>query len=183
MTTVYTFGDSILDCGSYNDHRVHPGQLIVQNHDHLFPEFRGYDLISRGPARLVHHARDGATIQSLSWQMRDLVFEDDAVALLTIGGNDLMGGYSKMMARRSPCSRRRSNASCASYRSERSCLATSTTPPLATMHVIFLASIRALGERTSGVSTTSLQRSPHAMDTSPTCTSTFSRGTHRGTPK
>lgn len=92
MTTVYTFGDSILDCGSYNDHRVHPGQLIVQNHDHLFPEFRGHDMISRGPARLVHHARDGATIQSLSWQMRDLVFEDDAVALLTVGGNDLIGG-------------------------------------------------------------------------------------------
>ena len=61
-----TFGDSILDCGRYNPHAVHPGQLIVRNIDHLFPEFEGYDLASRGPARLEHRARDGATVRALA---------------------------------------------------------------------------------------------------------------------
>ena len=28
MTTLYTFGDSILDCGRFNEHRVTPGALI-----------------------------------------------------------------------------------------------------------------------------------------------------------
>ena len=63
--TVYTFGDSVLDCARYNEHGVHPGQLLVRNDDALFPEFRGRDLSSRGPARLEHHARDGATVASL----------------------------------------------------------------------------------------------------------------------
>jgi hypothetical protein len=48
---VYTFGDSILDCGHYNAHGVHPGQLIVRNEDRLFPEFEGRDLQSRGSAQ------------------------------------------------------------------------------------------------------------------------------------
>jgi hypothetical protein len=52
--TLYTFGDSILDCGHYNAYGVHPGQLIVRNNDKLFPEFKGRDLQSRGPARLDH---------------------------------------------------------------------------------------------------------------------------------
>lgn len=56
MLTLYTFGDSILDCGRYNAQGVHPGQLLVQNNDRLFPEFRGQDLASRGSARLDHHA-------------------------------------------------------------------------------------------------------------------------------
>lgn len=90
MRTVYTFGDSILDCGHYNQYGVHPGQLLVQNDDRLFPEFRGQDLVSHGPAQLVRRARDGATVDGLSAQARDLRVENEAVALLTIGGNDLI---------------------------------------------------------------------------------------------
>ena len=93
MRTVYTFGDSILDCGWYNPHGVHPGALLVSNDDRLFPEFRGRDLASRGPARLDHRARDGATVASLPAQARGLPEpEGEAVALLTVGGNDLLGG-------------------------------------------------------------------------------------------
>jgi len=39
MVTLYTFGDSILDCGRYNKFGVHPG-LLVHNDDRLFPEFQ-----------------------------------------------------------------------------------------------------------------------------------------------
>lgn len=92
MLTVYTFGDSILDCERYNERGVHPGQLLVANDDRLFPEFRGQDLRSRGPARLDHRARDGATVTGLPSQARGLSVAGDAVALLTIGGNDLIGG-------------------------------------------------------------------------------------------
>ena len=90
--TLYTFGDSILDCAGYNSHGVHPGQLIVRNHDTLFPEFKGRDLRSRGPAELVHRALDGATVGSLPLQARDLEVRANAVALLTVGGNDLLRG-------------------------------------------------------------------------------------------
>lgn len=47
MTTLYTFGDSILDCGRYNEFGVHPAGLLARNDDRLFPEFRGRDLASR----------------------------------------------------------------------------------------------------------------------------------------
>jgi acyl-CoA thioesterase-1 len=87
-----TFGDSILDCGRYNAFGVHPGQLLVQNDDNRFPEFRGQDLASRGPARLEHRARDGATVRGLPLQAEGLRVEGPAVAMLTIGGNDLLGG-------------------------------------------------------------------------------------------
>ena len=90
--TVHTFGDSILDCGRYNEHGVHPGQLIVRNDDRLFPEFTGRDLSSRGPARLDHRAVDGATVGSLAGQARGLEPSSRSVALLTIGGNDLLAG-------------------------------------------------------------------------------------------
>ena len=90
--TLYTFGDSILDCGRYNAYGVHPGQLLVRNDDHRFPEFRGRDLASRGPARLEHRARDGATVDDLPGQARGLAPAGRAVALLTIGGNDLLHG-------------------------------------------------------------------------------------------
>ena len=89
---VVTFGDSILDCGRYNEFGVTPGQLLIRNDDRLFPEFRGRDLLSRGPARLEHRARDGATVRGLPAQAQGLRVEGDAVALLTIGGNDLLGG-------------------------------------------------------------------------------------------
>ncbi len=92
MLTLYTFGDSILDCGYYNQFGVTPGQLLVRNDDRLFPEFRGQDLSSRGPARLVHRAQDGATIANLPGQARGLRPEGPSVALLTIGGNDLLQG-------------------------------------------------------------------------------------------
>ena len=65
MTTLYTFGDSILDCGRYNEHGVTPGALIVRNRDDRFPEFRGRDLSSRGRARLKHRAEDGSIVRDL----------------------------------------------------------------------------------------------------------------------
>ena len=89
---LYTFGDSILDCGRYNRPGVHPGQLLVRNDDALFPAFRGRDLQSRGPARLVHCARDGATVKSLPSQARGVKPLKHAAALVTIGGNDLLQG-------------------------------------------------------------------------------------------
>ncbi len=92
MLTLYTFGDSILDCGYYNQFGVTPGQLLVRNDDRFFPEFRGQDLSSRGPAQLVHRAQDGATIVNLPGQARGLRVEGRSVALLTVGGNDLLQG-------------------------------------------------------------------------------------------
>ncbi|HEY9763608.1 MAG TPA: SGNH/GDSL hydrolase family protein [Trichocoleus sp.] len=92
MVTLYTFGDSILDCGRYNDLGVHPGQLLVQNDNRLFPEFEGQDLTSRGSARLEHRAVDGATVSGLPSQARNLRVEGPAIAIITIGGNDLLQG-------------------------------------------------------------------------------------------
>ncbi|MDZ7950887.1 SGNH/GDSL hydrolase family protein [Nostoc sp. DedQUE09] len=92
MVTLYTFGDSILDCGRYNEFGVHPGQLLVQNNDRLFPEFQGQDLTSRGSAQLQHRARDGATVDGLPSQAHQLRVEGKAIALITIGGNDLLRG-------------------------------------------------------------------------------------------
>lgn len=92
MLTLYTFGDSILDCGRYNAQGIHPGQLLVQNDDRLFPEFQGQDLRARGPARLEHRARDGATVEGLPSQAQEVRFEERAIALITIGGNDLLRG-------------------------------------------------------------------------------------------
>jgi acyl-CoA thioesterase I len=92
MLTVYTFGDSILDCARYNVHGVHPGQLLVRNDDRLFPEFRGRDLLSHRAARLVHRAVDGATVEGLRSQANGVEPTDDAVALVTVGGNDLLRG-------------------------------------------------------------------------------------------
>src|SRR5687768_216896 len=90
--TLTTFGDSILDCARYNDRGVHPGQLLVRNDDALFPEFRGQDLQSLRLARLDHRAVDGATVDGLVSQARGLKPGGEGVALLTIGGNDLLRG-------------------------------------------------------------------------------------------
>ena len=90
--TLYTFGDSILDCGRYNAHGLDPGRLLVRNDDARFPEFRGKDLQSRGPARLEHRAVDGATVDDLARQASGLRASDPGAALLTIGGNDLLRG-------------------------------------------------------------------------------------------
>jgi acyl-CoA thioesterase-1 len=92
MVTLYTFGDSILDCGRYNEFGVHPGQLLVHNNDRLFPEFRGQDLASRTSARLEHRARDGATVDGLPSQAQGLQVTEQAIAIITIGGNDLLQG-------------------------------------------------------------------------------------------
>lgn len=94
MFTLYTFGDSILDCGWYNQHGITPGQLLVRNDDGLFPEFQGQDLTAHGPAKLEHRAVDGATVAGLPGQAAGLTVDapEGAVALLTIGGNDLLQG-------------------------------------------------------------------------------------------
>ena len=92
MMTLYTFGDSILDCGRYNEFGVHPGQLLVQNNDRLFPEFQGQDLASHGSAKLEHLARDGATVRGLPSQAQGLRVAGKAIALITVGGNDLLQG-------------------------------------------------------------------------------------------
>ncbi|HET7061008.1 MAG TPA: SGNH/GDSL hydrolase family protein, partial [Nitrosospira sp.] len=90
--TLVTFGDSILDCARYNEFGVHPGQLIVRNDDDLFPEFEHRDLFSLGLAHLDHRAVDGATVSSLPRQAQGLLVEGPAVALVAIGGNDLIEG-------------------------------------------------------------------------------------------
>ena len=89
---VCTFGDSVLDCGRYNERGVDPGRLIVRNDDAVFPEFAGRDLSARGPARLEHRAVDGATVEGLASQARGLERAEPSVALVTVGGNDLLGG-------------------------------------------------------------------------------------------
>ncbi len=91
-SVLYTFGDSILDCGRYNAYGVHPGQLIVRNDDTLFPEFKGRDLQAGRAARLDHRALDGATVAGLHAQSQGLVPRDESLALVTIGGNDLLSG-------------------------------------------------------------------------------------------
>jgi acyl-CoA thioesterase I len=90
MLTVYTFGDSILDCGHYNAHGIDPGHLLVANNDHLFPDFQGRDLATRGPIQLEHRAIDGSIVDDLPDQAEGLVVEGQAIAILTIGGNDLL---------------------------------------------------------------------------------------------
>jgi acyl-CoA thioesterase-1 len=93
--TVFTFGDSILDCGRYNEYGVHPGQLIIHNNDFLFPEFKGRDLSSQSSSMsplLDHCARDGGVVANLSWQARGIRATGPAVALVTVGGNDLLTG-------------------------------------------------------------------------------------------
>jgi predicted esterase len=90
--TLFTFGDSILDSRWYNDRGLDPGQLLIRNDDELFPEFRGQDLSSHGPARLEHRAVDGATVESLPAQARNMAPSEKGAAILTIGGNDLLRG-------------------------------------------------------------------------------------------
>jgi acyl-CoA thioesterase I len=68
VLSLYTFGESILDCGHYNDAGITPGGLLVRNDDMRFPEFRGQDLTARGPARLEHRARAGAAVAALPAQ-------------------------------------------------------------------------------------------------------------------
>ncbi|PSC68247.1 putative glucan 1,3-alpha-glucosidase [Micractinium conductrix] len=70
------------------------GSLLLRNDDVLFPSFKGRDLASKGiEARLVERARDGATAADLEAQLRGLeVAPEPAIALVTVGGNDLLQG-------------------------------------------------------------------------------------------
>ena len=95
MFTLYTFGDSILDCAHYNAERVDPAGLLLNNRDDLFPEFRGRDLWTRlnGQARAERWARDGSTVDDLPVEdVLALSPEGPALVLMTIGGNDLLRG-------------------------------------------------------------------------------------------
>jgi acyl-CoA thioesterase I len=90
--TLVTLGDSILDCGRYNTHRLHPGALVVRNDD-VFPQFRGQDLASRRRTRLAHGAMDGATVENLKTQLERVgPVRAPAALMLTVGGNDLLRG-------------------------------------------------------------------------------------------
>ncbi len=94
MTTVYTFGDSILDCARYNDHGATPATLLARNDDRLFPEFRGRDLSTTfgQTVAVVERAVDGSTVVDVPRQLATAPVPDGAVTLLTIGGNDLLHG-------------------------------------------------------------------------------------------
>ena len=94
MFTLTTFGDSILDCAHYNAERVDPAGLIAANRDDLFPEFRGRDLTTRlgGEVRIDRRAVDGSRVDDLPRQARGLHIDGPALAVLTVGGNDLLGG-------------------------------------------------------------------------------------------
>ena len=91
-TTLYTFGDSILDCGRYNPHGITPAGLLIKNDDGLFPEFRGRELAARGTVQLEHRAVDGARVGHLALQVQGLKVNEPAIAMVTIGGNDLLAG-------------------------------------------------------------------------------------------
>ena len=90
-----TFGDSVLDCGRYNPYGIDPGRLLVRNEDARFPEFIGSDLQARGPVQLEHRAVDGATVDDLARQAVGVRPSDRGIALLTIGGNDLIRGLAR----------------------------------------------------------------------------------------
>ncbi|QRK12157.1 SGNH/GDSL hydrolase family protein [Archangium violaceum] len=92
MLTVFTFGDSVLDCGHYNRYGVSPGELLVHNWDDLFPEFLGQDLSALGGGRLEQLAQDGGTVNSLARQLRGVESHGPSVALVSVGGNDLLQG-------------------------------------------------------------------------------------------
>src|SRR5262249_6653542 len=90
IVKLYTFGDSILDCGYYNELGLTPGRLLVRNDDARFPEFRGRDLASRGEASLVHRAVDGSTGTKLPSQLAGIRHDGPSVAILTVGGSDII---------------------------------------------------------------------------------------------
>jgi hypothetical protein len=90
---LFAFGDSIFDCGHYNEHGVTPQQLLARNDDGIFPEFRGRDLMTaRGgkPVTVVQAALDGATAADLPRQISSKPVPRSAIVMVSIGGNDLL---------------------------------------------------------------------------------------------
>lgn len=94
MNAIYTFGDSILDCGRYNAHGVTPARLLARNDDRLFPDFRGRDLRTTLGRDVVatERAVDGSTVADLDRQLVAGRVPEGAITILTIGGNDLLQG-------------------------------------------------------------------------------------------
>jgi acyl-CoA thioesterase-1 len=73
--------------------------LLGRNDDRLFPEFHRRDLSNRGRTVLEHRARSGARVDGLAAQARAVRPAEHAVALITIGGNDLLGGLAMSQGR------------------------------------------------------------------------------------
>lgn len=92
--TLYTYGDSILDSGKYNQLKTNAAMLLARNNDTAFPEFRGQDLttVVGGSVDIVHHARDGSTTTGLGEQGLTDHPSGPALAIITVGGNDLIRG-------------------------------------------------------------------------------------------
>ena len=67
-----------------------PGKRPVRNDGDLFPDIRGHDLQPHRGGRLMHRAVDGATVDRLEVQAEGVAAAGDSVALLIIGGNDLL---------------------------------------------------------------------------------------------
>ena len=96
--SIYTFGDSILDCGRYNRLGITPGQLLLENNDELYPLFKDKtlpNLLGRD-CILNEYANDGSTVVLIPKQTNNLVIPEEevnnSIALLTVGGNDMLCG-------------------------------------------------------------------------------------------
>jgi acyl-CoA thioesterase I len=95
MNTLYGFGDSVLDCGVYNPHDLTPLGLLYRNHDELFPEFCGQDLINSGEEfswEVRELARDGSLIGGLWDQREGVELGSGAISVISVGGNDFLQG-------------------------------------------------------------------------------------------
>ena len=76
MPVLHSFGDSILDCAHYNAEGLEPVGILARE---LGIEAQ-------------RHAVDGATVGSLQRQRRGARVAPEDVIIVTIGGNDLLGG-------------------------------------------------------------------------------------------
>jgi len=107
--TYVALGDSI----SIDDYAGGPGRggasLLFRNRDDDFPEWRGRDLVSSDPEGSFHLlASDGATTRTLlDGQLPRLAALRlrPTLVTLTIGGNDVLGGYGDAAAARQTISR------------------------------------------------------------------------------
>ena len=76
--------------------------LLYRNEDHLFPEFRGKDLVSMYPSiEYLNLAIDGGVTDDVLSPIRTAElapFENaNALVTLTIGGNDLLSTFRSMV--------------------------------------------------------------------------------------